>query len=135
MNTSPVDSAEAFVHRFHADLTAWFAGTGDRDQTWRSLHAATPDSMCLVYPSGTTLTGGAFLDSIADRYGSSPEFLASIGDVSVVRQAPDHAVVSYVESQAGARTSTASNARSALAVVERAGTGWRWVHIQETALP
>ncbi|MEM7157772.1 MAG: hypothetical protein AAF799_33335 [Myxococcota bacterium] len=125
----------AFVHAFHDDLTAWFSGSGDRTEVWARLEAACRPLQGLVYPSGTRLTGPEFLDTIADRFASSPGFVAAIENLEVVHQASDHAVVAYHEVQAGARQSSTRNRRAALALVALTGEGCTWRFIQETALP
>ena len=125
----------AFVHAFHDDLTAWFAGTGERAEVWARLEAACRPLQRLIYPSGGQMTGPQFLDTIADRFGASPGFEATIENLEVVQDAPDHAVVAYHELQAGARQSASNNRRAALAVVVRSEDGCTWRFIQETALP
>ncbi len=130
-----MSDAQTFVRGFHDDLSRWFSGRGDRDETWRALQHATPPDMTLVYPSGARLTGAAFLDSVRDRHGASEGFVASVSEVRVVARGAEHVVVSYVESQTGAQRSTAHNQRSALAVIDTRGPRWAWRFIQETALP
>ena len=129
------ESPAAFVRRFHDDLTAWFSGSGDAQETWESLSIACPAEMRLVYPSGRRLSGAAFLSSIADRFGASPGFAAAVEQIEVLHHAEPHAVVAYVELQIGARKSAANNGRSALALLRRAGRGWAWQAIQETDQP
>ncbi len=123
--------AKTFIHRFHAHLTHWFAGTGSREQTWAFLERASPAEMVLVYPSGTRLTGASFLETIRERYGSSPGFVASIHDLEIVAEAKDHYVVAYIEAQKAATASAGENRRSALAVVTRSEP-LRFRFIQET---
>ena len=127
--------AKAFVREFHADLTAWFSGDSPMDQVWRQLERATHPEMVLVYPSGERLSGAAFLKSIESLHGRSPGFVASVSDIELVYADDDRAVVSYKETQTGARQSAAENQRSALALVVRQGGVWTWRFIQETALP
>jgi len=129
------EAAVGFVRRFHDDLSAWFAGEGEAGAVWDRLVAAAPADMRLVYPSGNRLSGAAFLDSIRDRWGKSPGFRAGVADVEVLHADASHAVLAYVESQSGARSSAATNRRSAMALVQRTGNGWSWVYIQETAQP
>lgn len=129
------ETPEDFVRRFHADLTGWFSGDGDRQATWSGLKAACPADMRLVYPSGRLLSGAAFLESIADRYGRSPGFEAEVGEFERLHWVGDAAVVAYVERQVGARASASDNGRSALALLRRAEDGWAWAAIQETDLP
>ena len=131
---SPTHPAIAFVHAFHEDLTRWFAGTEDRDRVLGRLREAVSPDMILVYPSGERLTGAEFIASIAPLYGNSPGFTASIESPSLVKAGTDYALVSYVETQAGARQSASSNKRSAFALIERDAGVWRWRFIQETAL-
>lgn len=121
-----------FVHRFHQHLSDWFAGRRPEAEVWRALVAASPETMGLVYPSGQRLTGAQFLESIESRYGTSPGFLATIEGAQLVRDEPDHAVVAYQEVQQQATHSKSDNRRSALALIERDETGWRWRFIQET---
>ena len=129
-----MESCAEFVAEFHADLTRWFSGEGDRQTVWESLSRATPDDMVLVYPSGTSLSGAEFLRSIAERFGSSPGFVASVSDVRTIAEAPGHVAVAYVEEQSGAQQSVSINRRSALAIVNRHDDGWTWRYIQETAI-
>ena len=126
--------AITFVHAFHADLTRWFLGTGDRQAVWSRLAQATSPEMVLVYPSGRRLRGDELLKSIEDLRGKSPGFEASISELELIRGDESYAVVSYVETQTGARQSKADNQRSALAVIVREGDDWQWRFIQETAL-
>lgn len=135
MSADTEHPAIAFVHAFHADLTDWFAGTGDRDSTWASLARACPTDMQLVYPSGGRHTGASFLGSIEDRHGKSPGFRAEIEDAELVHEGAEHALIAYVEVQRGARASHASNRRSALGLALHTPSGWVWRFIQETALP
>ena len=128
------DTPTAFVHAFHRDLSGWFSGQGSREEIWRRFQATSPAEMKLVYPSGARLSGAAFLDSIRDRFGTSPGFEASVSDVEELLVQPDHAVVAYVETQTAARHSATTNRRCALAVLERRDGQWRWRFIQETAL-
>ena len=128
------DSACAFVSWFHDQLSRWFAGKGNRDEVWRALVAHTPKDMSIVYPSGKRLSGQELLRSIEDGFGASPGFNASVSDLEVVLSATTHAVVSYIETQRGARRSESENTRSALALVSRDGDRWKWRFIQETAM-
>ena len=125
--------AATFVHAYHATLTQWFSGTGDRGRVWSRLEEGTPVDMTLVYPSGERLDGSAFLESIRSAWGKSPGFEASITNLELVHEGADHAVVAYVELQRGARQSATVNARSALALLVRHGDSWKWRFIQETA--
>ena len=125
--------AATFVHAYHASLTQWFSGTGDRDRVWSSLEESTPIDMTLVYPSGERLDGSAFLLSIRDAWGQSPGFEASIRNLELVHEGTNHAVVAYVEFQRGARQSDPVNARSALALIVRNGGSWKWRFVQETS--
>lgn len=129
-----LDTPTAFVHAFHRDLTGWFSGEGSREQIWQRFEETSPADMKLVYPSGTRLSGNAFLDSIRDRFGTSPGFEASVSEVEELVVAADHAVVAYVETQTAARESATVNRRCALAVLDRREGQWSWRFIQETAL-
>ena len=126
--------AKAFVYAFHADLSRWFTGDGDREAVWSRLVRGTSPDMVLVYPSGRRLNRAELLQSIEGLHGKSPGFEASISELELIRGNEDYAVVSYVETQTGARQSKADNQRSALAVIVRDGNEWRWRFIQETAL-
>lgn len=126
--------AIAFVRSFHEDLTRWFAGTDQRASVLGRLRDAVSPEMVLVYPSGTRLTGARFIESIEPLYGSSPGFTASIESPSLIRADTDYALVSYIETQTGARQSATANERSAFALIERDGNRWRWRFIQETAM-
>jgi len=130
----PGHPATTFVHAFHADLTRWFSGTGDREVVWSRLAEGTSPDMVLVYPSGRRLGGGELLQSIEELHGTSPGFEATISDLELIRGGQSFAVVSYVETQTGARQSRADNRRSALAVIVRDSDHWQWRFIQETAL-
>lgn len=125
----------AFVAAFHESLTDWFSGAGPRETVWSRLVQACPASMVLIYPSGTRLSGGAFLETIETRFGSSPGFEAWVTDVEVVHLGEASATVAYVEAQTGARSSADENRRSALAALDRVDGRWRWRFIQETAMP
>lgn len=125
----PID----FVRDFHADLTGWFSGSGDRDAIWARFEETCPPDMTLVYPSGTKMGGVPFLESIRDRFGRSPGFEAMIVEPEIVVETADHAVVAYAEVQTQARESDPDNHRSALAVLLRSERGWRWRYIQETS--
>lgn len=133
--SSEVHPAVEFVHAFHSDLTDWFAGHRERASVHERLARSLHDEMVLVYPSGNRLLGREFLASIAELYGASPHFVASISNVELIRGDEDHAVVAYVETQTGARNSESENQRSALALIVRCGDGWRWRFIQETGRP
>ncbi|MEM7435136.1 MAG: DUF4440 domain-containing protein [Myxococcota bacterium] len=124
-----------FVRAFHEDLSRWFSGSGDRDTVSERLRAAVHPDMVLIYPSGRRLTGEAFLESIAELFGSSPGFVARVSDVNVIQSDDRHAVVAYVETQSGARQSAGHNVRAALAAVVVRGDACQWRFIQETALP
>ena len=133
-------SVVAFIRDFHAGLTGWFSGDGDRPASWEIIAQACPPPMVLIYPSGARLEGAGFLASIEARFGASPGFEAVIEAPEVLRCGPDDAVIAYVEVQRGARQSTAENRRAALAYLTRRDHGgpadrWAFRFIQETALP
>ncbi len=129
---SDAETARAFVHEFHTQLSHWFAGTRARAEVWSYFEATCPKAMTLVYPSGRELDGQGFLHSIADAFDTSPGFLATIHDLEVVAQGMGHVVVAYVERQEAARRSADVNERSALAVVDTTGVAPVWRYIQET---
>ncbi|MEM8607430.1 MAG: DUF4440 domain-containing protein [Myxococcota bacterium] len=124
-----------FVHGFHADLTHWFTGDGERALVRERLASALHPEMVLVYPSGNRLGGAEFLESIDALYGTSQGFVASISNTELLVGDVEHAVVAYVETQTGARNSQSVNSRSALALVVRRDDRWVWRFIQETATP
>ena len=130
---SEVHPAAAFVVWFHDQLSRWFSGEGNREEIWTALVAHTPPEMAIVYPSGKRLSGQALLRSIEDGFATSPGFRAIISELEVVLSEPTHAVVSYTETQQGARRSRSENTRSALALVIRDEDRWTWRFIQETA--
>ena len=125
--------AATFVRAYHATLTEWFSGAGDRKRVWSRLEEGTPANMTLVYPSGERLDGSAFLESVRGAWGQSPGFDASITNLELVHEGANHVVVAYVELQRGARQSASINARSALALIVRDGGSWKWRFVQETA--
>ena len=127
-------SADEFVRQFHVDLTRWFSGQGNQELVWQALCDSAHADMELVYPSGTKLSGAAFLQSIAELFGKSPGFTAQAIDVKVVHSDATHAVVSYIEEQHGARSSDTQNRRSALAFLLQSNSSWVWRFIQETAI-
>ena len=126
--------AAQFVRTYHEALSDWFAGRKSEKAAWRTLASLTNPEMTLVYPSGRRLGGDDFLESIRDLHGTSEGFVAIIDELEVVHEGPKHAVVSYVEIQSGAKNSAGDNRRSALALLVRDATGWKWKFIQETAL-
>lgn len=123
-----------FVSLFHANLTGWFSGSSDAVTTWAWLDYACPDNLVLVYPSGTTLTGAEFLQSIRNHPRDNEQFLAVVEQINVLSESASEGVVSYVEVQSGAANSSLENRRAALGLVHKGPHGWRWRHIQETAL-
>lgn len=122
----------AFIHAFHADLTAWFSGAGEKTDVWKRLGDSCPETMLLVYPSGQRLGGAEFLRSIQDHHSASPGFVARAEVLEVISCSDTHAVVMYREHQTGARASAASNSRSSMGLVVRAGERWVWRAVQET---
>ncbi len=127
-------SIAEFVDQFHANLTAWFAGSDDSGAAWSALEQACPDNMALVYPSGAKLSGADFLQSISNHPRDNAGFLASVEHIEVLSESTNEGVVAYVEVQVGAANSATENRRSALAMVQQGPQGWCWRYIQETSL-
>lgn len=123
-------AAEQEIRRFHDVLVAWFTGDMDQGAFDHSIDAVVHPDFHWVSPSGQDVTRQDILEGLKSGHGSNPDFKITVDDVRLVASDGNLAVLSYVESQTGARNAPPENTRKST-VVFALQPRLQWLYLHE----
>lgn len=135
------DDARREIEALHVFFVRWYRGEYDdaAQALQAELAARLGPDFRYILPSGTLLDRPAVLSGIGSGFGTNPEFEIDIADVRVVHEQGEFVLAEYLEHQRGAvNTKPPENTRRSTVLLQRAAeapTGFRWLHLQETAVP
>lgn len=130
----------AEIHGLHVFFVDWLSGAlANTGREFDRCAGALAEGFVLIGPHGQATTRETLLGRLEGAHGmhagADPPFAIRIGNPRLLRQWPDHALLTYQEWQDGARGTKGTTGRISTALFVRDGSapaGAAWLHLHET---